>query len=472
MNVAHRKVREVVECMTGKQEEKIADAIRETLGVSSLPPVRCHRHHRSHAASAFYPSGFDEALVVTIDSAGEDDSTVVWHASESGLEKLRTYDFPNSLGFFFSGITEFLGYRFNNGEGKVMGLAPYGDRNEEIEETLRSLVTPGVDYDVTELTQYGPREMEHVLGDLFDRDPLDRGGEYDDWHQDLAYAAQQFLEETVEAIVREYLPEVSTDNVALAGGVALNCKMNKRVMEMDEVDSVFVQPVANDPGSALGSALLEFEPGEVPQMRNVYWGPEYSGETVRDVLERNKLDYDTPENLSREVAEALADGQLVGWYQNRMEMGPRALGNRSILADPRSKSSLDRVNEYVKHREEWRPFAPSMLAEAADDYLEGVDSAPFMIKTFDPVDDRKDEIEAVLHPADDTTRPQLVYEDQNPEYYDLISAFEDLTGVPVLLNTSFNDNGEPIVNRVEEAVRAFYTMGLDMLVLDDVVIRK
>lgn len=437
-----------------------------------LPPIEHFEHHRCHAASAFHPTTFDEAVVLTIDGRGEYDSTVVWYADGDGLERVRTYEYPNSLGHFFGAVTEYLGYRAFNGEGKIMGLAPYGEENPEIERVFRDVADFGVDYDVTGLLSNGNDTDWTRLADLFGQPRKSPDGEFDRFHKDLAYTAQSLLEETVCEIVHEYVDRLGSGNVSLAGGVALNCKANKRVMEMDCVDKIFIQPVANDAGLALGAGWLETPPDEVNPMTTVYFGYEPVESEVEELLRTNKIRFDRPDDVERYVAERLADGALVGWVQGRLEMGPRALGNRSILADPRTAESRDRVNEYVKHREGWRPFAPSLLEEAADEYLVNAEPAPFMIKTFDTVPERRDEIEAVLHPADETTRPQTVREDQNPRYYRLISEFEDITGVPVVLNTSFNDHGEPIIRTADEAVRDFYGMGLDVLVLGDCVVEK
>jgi carbamoyltransferase len=448
------------------------EARLEAIG-TPVPPVECLSHHRCHAASAFHPSGFDDALVLTIDAKGEYDSTVIWRGTPEGLERVRTYEHPNSLGLFFAIITEYLGYRMFNGEGKVMGLAPYGERRPEIERTLRGLIDTGVDYDVTSLTKrwgtgYGVEKLEEA----FDRPQNDTPGQFDQWEKDLAYTAQKLLEETVRDIVEAYLGASQSNDVALAGGVALNCKLNKRVRELEAVDDTFVQPVAHDAGLALGAGWLDRRPADVERQTTVYLGPEYETSEIEELLQTNKIEYEKPDDLERYVAERLADGKLVGWFQGRMEMGPRALGSRSILADPRTAESRDRVNRYVKHREEWRPFAPSMLESAAEEYLVNGQTAPFMIDTFDVRPEKVEDLAAVLHPADDSTRPQTVREEQHPRYHRLISAFADITGVPVVLNTSFNDHAEPIVNTPTEAIKDFYGMGLDVLVLEDCVVEK
>ncbi|WP_430504720.1 carbamoyltransferase family protein [Haloparvum sp. PAK95] len=445
---------------------------REFAEFGDVPPITFRQHHRCHAASAFYPTDFDSAVTVTLDGRGEYDSTVIWQGTPEGLERVRTYDYPNSLGAFFGIITKYLGFRPHNGEGKVMGLAPYGERNEEIESALRSVIETGVDYDVTELFvdvwEESVQKLEQILG----HDRHQTGKEFTQFEKDLAYTAQRLLEETVVEIVEHYAEELDETNVALAGGVALNCKMNKRVMESEAVDSLFVQPVANDGGLPLGAGMLENTPSDTPPMRDAYWGVEYGEAEIEKLLKLNKIQYHQPDDISSYIANKLANGKLIGWFQGRFEIGPRALGNRSILADPRTAESRERVNKYVKHREEWRPFAPSILAEAADEYLVNAEESPFMIKTFDIKQEKKKELEAVLHPGDDTTRPQTVTFDQNPRYYNLIDEFEERTGVPVVLNTSFNDHAEPIVNQPVEALKDFYGMGLDLLVLGDFVVEK
>ncbi|ELY44056.1 carbamoyltransferase family protein [Natronorubrum sulfidifaciens] len=438
-----------------------------------LPPVETIPHHRCHAASAFHPSGFDEGVVLTVDAKGESDSTVIWYADGERLERVYTYEHPNSLGLFFAIITEYLGYHMFNGEGKVMGLAPYGEENLEIERTLRDLIDTGADYDVTALTKrWGTGHGVETLEDAFGRGRTETPGEFDQWEKDLAYTAQKLLEETVVDIAETAVDQLGTGNVALAGGVALNCKLNKCVRESPAVDDTFVQPVAHDAGLALGAGWSQQRPSDVDRQTTAYLGPEYETDEIRSTLETNKIPYAEPDDLKRYVAQRLADGDLVGWFQGRMELGPRALGARSILADPRSIESRDRVNRFVKHREEWRPFAPSMLEEAAAEYLVDGQPAPFMIDAYDVSPEKQDDLGAVLHPADDSTRPQTVREDQHPRYHRLISEFADITGVPVVLNTSFNDHAEPIVRTPTQAIKDFYGMGLDVLVLEDFVVEK
>jgi Predicted carbamoyl transferase, NodU family len=310
------------------------------------------------------------------------------------------------------------------------------------------------------------RRLERLFGRPRKRQPES----LTQWATDLAFMTQQFFEETVIAIVEECCETFETANVGLAGGVALNCKLSKRVMEHRTVDSLFVQPVAHDSGLAFGIGLLKN--GSSIDSSTVHYGPEYTAAEIQQILDTNGITYREPDDITRATAERIADGDLVGWFQGRLEMGPRALGNRSILADPRSVESRTRVNRYVKHREEWRPFAPSILETRADEYLEDAKPSPFMILTFNATDRAMEEIPAAIHPGDNTTRPQTVTEAQSPRYHDLIQEFERITGVPVVLNTSFNDHGEPIVTRPKEALKDFYGMGLDVLVLDRFLVEK
>lgn len=452
------------------EQSRAKDFIQNTMEkrFGFCPQISFVPHHKAHAASAYHPTDFDESLIFTIDSTGEYDSTVIWHAQQGELERLKTYHTNNSLGRFFGSVTEFLGFRRNNGEGKIMGLAPYGRENKEIQQTLGKRLTSGVEYDVSEIDTGA--DIAEMLGwaPSIDTDSFTQD------EKDLAYFAQRFLEDTLKTIVSSYVEETDIHTIGLAGGVALNCKMNKEVVELPEVKEYFIQPVANDAGLSLGAGweCSATPHGEMSSMEHVYYGSSYQNEEIEPLLLEAKVEFKEPDDLTDYVVEQLVNENIVGWYQGRMELGPRALGNRSILADPRTEASRDRINEYVKHREEWRPFAPSMTREAATTYLKNDRDSPFMIDTFETVKDRRDDISAVLHPADATTRPHIVTPTRNRRYYNLIKTFGDRTGVPVVLNTSFNDHGEPIVRTPTEALRSFYSMGLDVLVLNDYVVEK
>lgn len=467
-----------------KQRTRVEDAVEHKLrGVERIrqavsdigdevPEIDTWNHHFCHAASAFYASEFEESIILTADGRGDKYSTVVWKGKGDSIDPLRTYEYPNSLALLYGAVTVFLGFRLMNGEGKVMGLASYGKPNDEIRGSLESALTGGLDYDVTNIFQDDVPTTVENLQLLLDRERNDLGGcTFDQWEKDLAYTIQEFLESVVVDIVGEYVDETGCNNVCLAGGAALNCKMNQRVAELPQVDGMFVQPIANDAGAAIGAGLLSADVTDFA-MSTVYWGPEYETDEIQETLRQYKLEFYKPDDLVRTVAEDLRDGKLVGWFQGRLEMGPRALGNRSILADPRSEESKERVNACVKHREEWRPFSPVVLEDRSSEYFQGATTAPFMIETFDTLPAVTDDIPAVLHPADGTARIQTVRRDQNPRYYDLIREFEELTDIPILLNTSFNDSGEPIVTKPIEAIRDFFSMGLDVLVLEDILLRK
>jgi len=443
----------------------------------SVPPVQCLNHHRTHAASAFYPSGFDEALVVSLDNYGGHLSTVVYKGSGDELVSIKSFPRFNSFGRFYSDITDFLGFRRSNGEGKVMGLAPYGREDANIGRVIADYIEYGDGEYNTEALTY--RET----GDAVRKLERDLAVEQRYWreeirqvHKDIAYHAQATVEAAVSDLVAHYLDRTGAENVCLAGGVALNCKMNKRIRELPGVSDMFVQPAANDAGGSIGAALaLSVANGSTAaEMRHPYHGTRYTTAEIREELDSLKVSYEVLDDVEAKAASLIADGRLVGWFQGAMEGGPRALGNRSILADPRSVDSRDRVNRHVKHREEWRPFAPSMLRAEADRFLDGAISkaAYFMIDTYETTERAREEIPAVLHPEDETTRPQIVDADRNERYHGLLRELKAETGVGAVLNTSFNDSGEPIVRTPREAVRDFYSMGLDDLVIGDVLVQK
>jgi carbamoyltransferase len=430
-----------------------------------VPRIEAYNHHRSHAASAFLPAGFDRALVVTVDGRGAHDATVAWEGRGRELRRLRTYEPPNSLGFLYATVAAYLGHGAFGGEGRVMGLAGYGEADAAPGERLRTVVESGVDYDVTGLVGEGVPTGVARLAELLDRprgraaDPSDRQA------TNLAAAAQSYLETTVSSIVETYRARLGTDAVCLAGGVALNCALHRRIAALPGVDRLFVQPVASDAGAPLGAGQLAT--GGRIDPRTLYWGSSSDADRIDHLLERRGIDAERPDDLAGRVADLLADGAIVGRFRGRAAMGPRALGNRSVLADPRSARTRDRLNAFVKRREAWRPLAPSLRAGAADAYLRPPDPAPYMIRTVDVPAARRATIPAAIHPGDGTTRPQTVSERQNPAFHRLLRAFESRTGVPALVNTSFNDRGEPIVATPRGALDTFRATGMDALVLGD-----
>ena len=440
-----------------------------------FPPIRNFDHHYSHAMSAFAMSGLDEAICVTADGIGDFDSTSVWVGEGGDLDRVQTYKSPNSIGWFYGATTEFLGFRRHNGEGKVMGLAAHGEYDEDIVDLLQSQVNVGPDYDVTAITRNGISGGVKQLESLFETNKLPRDSrpDFTEFHKNLAFATQHLTEKIICNIVQKYTSEYDVGNVCFAGGVALNCKVNQAISKLDSVDRLFTQPVANDAGIAIGAGLAAHESMPKNELSNLYLGPGYTTEEIEHLLRKAKLDFKQHENVIPPAAMHLQDGKIVAWFQGRMELGPRALGNRSILANPSLPDMKDKINESVKNRENWRPFAPSVMIDYAHDYFEGdMDNSSFMIQTHDVVQDKISEIPAVIHEGDHTARPQVVREDQNPKYYNLIKQFHSMTDVPVLLNTSLNDNGEPIIDHPKDALKFYFANGIDVLVIDNFILEK
>ncbi len=434
-------------------------------------------HHQAHAASAFYPSGFEEAAVLTLDRGGDFLSTTLGHGRGSKLRTLAVVRNPDSLGEVYSALTWFLGFHPGADEGKVMGLAPYGRSRyvPEFRDILR--LTPGDLFRVN-LAWF----RYHLEGGWVSRRFLERFGpprspeaEITEHHEDLALAVQTVLEEAALHVARTLHALTGSPNLALAGGVALNCVMNARLLAETPFEHLFVQPAASDAGNALGAALYVWHqllgrPREW-RMDHAFLGPHPSVRDHRRALEAAGVPFREVRDPAAEAARLVAQGAVVGWFQGRAEVGPRALGARSILADPRRPESKDIVNRRVKHREPFRPFAPSVLHEAGPEYFDRYYPSPFMLLALPVRADKRGVIPAVTH-VDGTGRLQSVTAEGNPSFHALITAFRRLTGVPVVLNTSFNLRGEPIVSRPEEAVADFLATEMDALVLGPYVAVK
>lgn len=461
-----------------KYQMRILNILKNSFGDPGYPDIEFMSHHLCHAASCFYPSGFDDASIITIDGMGDMDSTVIWSWDGKNIQREVSWKVNNSLGYFYGAFTVFLGYKFCNGESKVMGLAPYGEKNQDIFNVFEDIIKTDVDgYDVSEISI--PMTLGYMVGikrieELFEIKRRLPGEPFSKEHKDLAFATQHYLEKIGINLVKQAINITGSHKICLTGGVALNCKMNKKLMELPEVKDIFIQPVAHDAGIVLGAVIeASHKRGYTPSftMRHNYFGPSYDNATIKNILTEWNIVFSKVNSL-KPIAQAIADGKFVGWFQGKMESGPRALGNRSILSDPRRNDLKDRLNDLVKHREKWRPFAPSILEEYANEYIINYHCAPFMIKTFDVNEKYQKQIEAVLHPVDKTTRPHVVCKDINPRYYELIDEFRKITGIPLVLNTSFNDHGEPIVCSPQDAIRVFYGTGLDVLVLEDYIIKK
>ncbi len=428
-------------------------------------------HHYAHALSTYPVSGFDEATVIVIDGRGAWEATSVWHGRGSQLDLVEMIRWPNSLGLFYAQFTGYLGFQRFQDEWKVMGLAPYGGPGIDLSEFIKITDTGYAVNSRGLLSHESGREYSSIEAALGPARKPDDG--LDDRHRDIAWAVQDACERAEMAIVRMAVARTGCRNVCLAGGVGLNSKANGLFLSQGLVERIFVQPAASDDGVAIGAALAApFKAGIRPaEMTKAYLGPESRTEDIESALRTYKLRYQTFDDPSRATAQLLADVKLVGWYQGREEFGPRALGNRSILADPRDAANRDKVNNAVKFREEWRPFAPSVLEQAGPTYFEYFHVTPFMTLTFQVKPERRHEIAAAVH-IDGSARVQSVRREQNERYYELIRHFGELTGVPAVLNTSFNLKGEPIVNTPFDAIRTFYTSGLDALVMDRFMLTK
>jgi len=428
-------------------------------------------HHYAHALSVYPVSGFDEATVVVIDGRGAWEATSIWHGRGTALRLIETVQWPNSIGLFYAQFTAWLGFEKYQDEWKVMGLAPYGGPGIDLGKFMN--VTDG-HYCVNSRLLLDGRNGSDLTNLERDLGPSRRADEpLSDLHRDVAWAVQDACERAELAVIARAISATGARNLCLAGGVALNSKANGLILRRRLADRIFIQPAASDDGVAIGAALSApvaagFRCGE---MTKAYLGPQSTPEEIEAALRTYKLSYQRVDNPAQTAADLLARGALIGWWQGREEFGPRALGNRSILADPRDILNRDRVNNAVKFREDWRPFAPSVLEEEGASLFENYHTTPFMTLTLQVRPERKADIAAAVH-VDGSARVQSVRRDQNEPYYDLIKSFAAKTGVPAVLNTSFNLKGEPIVNSLFDAIRTFYTSGLDALILDRYLIAK
>ena len=429
-------------------------------------------HHLSHAISAYAFSGFDDSAVLVLDGRGAWEATSLWHGRDGRLEHVWTIPWPNSLGLFYAMFTQYLGFQPYSDEWKVMGLAPYG----EPQMNLREFIIPDDNpYRVDARLLIGKDSMptagiEQRLGPK--RAPE---SEIEARHKNLAFAVQNSCEQAMLTLARMAVEKTRCHNLCLSGGVALNSKANGKILTSGLVDKLFVQPASGDDGVCLGAALAPYldSRGKLPvrKMRHAYLGPASTDAEIEKILQTYKVRSSRQADPAAVAAEMLANGKILGWFQGRMEFGPRALGNRSILADPRDPEMNAKVNNAVKFREWWRPFAPSMLAEVADRYLESGTDSPFMILTAQVKPEKRSVIPSVTH-VDGSARPQTVECDINPLYWRLINEFSERTGVPVVMNTSFNLRGEPIVCTPTDAIRTFFSSGMDALVIGNFVVEK
>ena len=470
-----------------------------------IKKIKFSEHHYSHAASAFYPSPFENAVVLTLDGVGEWATTTVAIGKKNKLEMIKEIYFPHSLGLLYSAFTYYTGFKVNSGEYKVMGLAPYGKPKYKdlIIQNLMDLKEDGSFKLNMKFFNYatGLTMTNKKFSDLFGhpvRNP--KKDLLEDFHMDIAASIQSVTEEIVIRITKNIASEYKIKNLCLAGGVALNCVANGKILRQKIFDDIWIQPAAGDAGGSLGAALAYWhhelkKPREnfQDQMKGAYLGPKLSEKNVEDQLKKLKARYTkkSSSEISSIVAKELSNGKTVGWFQGRMEFGPRALGGRSILADPRSDKMQKELNLKIKFRESFRPFAPSVLREEVSNWFELNYDSPYMLlvadvkrekqiimsekdkKLFgiDKLNIKRCSIPAITH-VDYSARIQTVHKETNLKYYNLINEFKKITDCPVLVNTSFNVRGEPIVCSVEDAFNCFMGTNLDILAIENYLLIK
>jgi len=421
-------------------------------------------HHISHAVSAYHPSPYSHAAVITLDGRGEIATTTYNVAEGNNLNRIGQVNMPSSLGLLYEQVTSYLGFLHSSDEYKVMALASYG--KPEFIEDFRQMISVEANgqYIIQNenlVERFGPERLRHE--------------EFTSHHFNIAHSLQLAVEETSLELCNWLYKETKEENLCMAGGVALNCVMNARIRDRGSFKNIWVQPASGDSGTALGAAIwVDMQQRKSStkdfRMHHAYWGPEYSDEEIEKFLQWTKTKYRKMNDVAEETAAILANDKIIGWFQGRMEFGPRALGSRSILASPINPNMQARLNE-VKDREDFRPVAPVVLEEDATEWFVGATYSPFMLFVYDVQPDKADKIPAVRH-VDGTARIQTINEQQHPLYYNLLKAFKKKTGVPVLVNTSFNTLGKPIVCTPRDAIECFWSSPFDCLVIGTFLLEK
>ncbi|KFF41895.1 MAG: putative carbamoyl transferase, NodU family [Candidatus Atelocyanobacterium thalassa isolate SIO64986] len=474
--------------------------------VNQLPPLLFTEHHQSHVASAFFPSPFENAAILCLDAVGEWATTSLWLGESNQITPRWELQFPHSLGLLYSAFTYYTGFKVNSGEYKLMGLAPYGEPRY-FNLILDNLIDIKADGSFRLNMSYfnyatGLKMISNKFSNLFGQPPRKAENQITQHEMDIAASIQKVTEEVILRLANTAYQELKTENLCLAGGVALNCVANGRISREGKFKNIWIQPAAGDAGGAIGAALAVWyqylgnrrHTGTSDMMQGSYLGPQFDDNEIRKYFDdiKAKYDYFTEDgDLLSEVALILSKGYVVGWFQGRMEFGPRALGNRSILGDPRNRDMQSIMNLKIKYRESFRPFAPSVLTEKASEYFELEESSDYMLlvakvkeelhiseqeKTknlfgIDKLKAIRSTIPAVTH-VDYSARVQTVNPTNNYRYYNLIKQFEALTGCGVLINTSFNVRGEPIVCTPEDAYRCFMRTEMDYLIINNYILKK
>ena len=466
---------------------KMEQIIRKKLSFAGS--VKFFRHHKCHLASAYYPSGFSNALLVSYDGMGEIETGMLGRGVEGKIECL--YDsvlYPHSLGLFYSAVTYYLGWKHHCDEGIIMGLASFGDYNAKVpnqdstylevfEEIIRETGAFSYEIDLSWIAYHQKRDtwISDRFKEVFGQ-KRDDGEPVQDHHKNIAAALQKRIEDIVLKQLRWARQQYGYNRLCISGGVGLNCTLNGKIAASGIFDEIFVQPASGDAGIAIGSVFLaeasrqqgKFKP---QKNHNFYLGSRSSEKEIETILKDSGQIYEKPDNLFVKISEYLAEGMIIGWFQGRAEFGPRALGNRSILCRPYPEAQKDYINSRVKFREEFRPFAPAVLSEHADEYFEINQESPHMLIACQVKMSKKEEIPAVVH-VNNSCRVQTVRQSNNNKFYSLLKEFQKITDCPVLLNTSFNVKGQPIVNTPKQAIECYLSTNIDVLVLEDYMLCK
>lgn len=443
-------------------------------------PILYTTHHESHAASAYFPSGFDDAAVVTVDGVGEWSTATIGHGKGTQMTMLKEIRFPDSLGLLYSAITYYLGFKVNSAEYKVMGLAPYGEPKymKEMRELIDLKEDGSFKLNMKYFNyEYGQTMTGRAIEKLFGQRTRKGESPLTQFHKDVARSLQEITDEAMLKIAAHAKKLTGSKNLCMAGGVALNCVANGKILRSGLLENIFIQPASGDAGGALGVAMAiwhkQFKGARTKKMEHAYLGNEYSDLEIRNFLDSQGIPYERLDDtqLIDQVSSLLEGENVIGWFQGRMEYGPRSLGNRSIIADARNKENWQKVNLKIKFRESFRPFAPTVLEDKVSEWFDLDRESPYMLLVADTLESKRATIPAVTH-VDGSARIQTIRRDQNPKYYDLINAFEKKTGCPVIINTSFNVRGEPIVESPKDALNCFLHTHMDYLVLGNCLVDK
>ncbi len=477
-----------------KNQKKVAsvkDELEVIFGAAIKAQIHNLEHHRCHLASAFFASSCEESAILSIDGMGDFTSTMLGVGKGNKIEVLDTLSYPHSLGFFYTAMTQFLGFPNYGDEYKVMGLAPYGEpefveKLKEIEILEENgLFRLNLKYFTHTKTgvkmswDNGEPKIEPLFSDELSKlfgTPRKKDDELTQYHKNLAASVQKMCEETIFHCLNSLHKKTGLKNICIAGGVAQNSVANGKVLANTPFESLYIPPAGHDAGTAIGAGLYLYnqilDKGRTSAQMHSCFGARFSNDYIKGFLDSSSIKYSelNDDELFDKITDSLIGGEVVGWFQGRAEFGPRALGHRSIIADPRRIDAKDILNLKIKRRESFRPFAPSILKECVGDYFESVDDVPFMEKVFVIKDEKRGVIPAVTH-VDGTGRLQSVDKSVEPKYHGLIEAFYKKTGVPILLNTSFNEN-EPIVNTPKEALVCFLRTKMDMLVMENIVVER